>query len=61
MIDVCLHKCNFSHTFGIVMGGANRKTEVEKLSKGVNLLIGTPGKNTEVYVRKVPPINSIRV
>ena len=26
------------------MGGANRKTEVEKLSKGINLLIATPGR-----------------
>ena len=26
------------------MGGANRKTEVEKLGKGVNLLIATPGR-----------------
>ena len=33
-----------SHTFGIIMGGANRKTEVEKLGKGVNLLIATPGR-----------------
>jgi ATP-dependent RNA helicase DDX18/HAS1 len=33
-----------SHTFGIVMGGANRKAEAEKLSKGVNLLIATPGR-----------------
>lgn len=33
-----------SHTFGILMGGAARKTEVEKLSKGVNLVIATPGR-----------------
>lgn len=33
-----------SQTFGIVMGGANRKAEVEKLIKGVNLLIATPGR-----------------
>ncbi|KAG8961149.1 ATP-dependent RNA helicase [Tulasnella sp. 419] len=33
-----------SQTFGIVMGGANRKAEVEKLVKGVNLLIATPGR-----------------
>ena len=31
-------------TFGIVMGGANRKGETEKLQKGVNLLISTPGR-----------------
>lgn len=33
-----------SHTFGILMGGAARKTEVEKLAKGVNLIIATPGR-----------------
>jgi ATP-dependent RNA helicase DDX18/HAS1 len=33
-----------SQTYGIVMGGANRKAEAEKLSKGVNLLISTPGR-----------------
>ena len=32
------------HTFGIVMGGANRKQEAERLSKGVNLLVATPGR-----------------
>ncbi|KAK5164803.1 ATP-dependent RNA helicase [Saxophila tyrrhenica] len=33
-----------SQTFGIVMGGANRRAEQEKLSKGVNLLVATPGR-----------------
>ncbi|KAG8625454.1 hypothetical protein KVT40_007205 [Elsinoe batatas] len=33
-----------SQTFGIVIGGANRRAEAEKLSKGVNLLIATPGR-----------------
>lgn len=33
-----------SQTYGIVMGGANRRAEAEKLSKGVNLLIATPGR-----------------
>lgn len=35
---------NHSQTFGIVMGGANRSAEVEKLSKGINLLVATPGR-----------------
>lgn len=35
---------NASQTFGIVMGGANRRAEVEKLVKGVNLLVATPGR-----------------
>ncbi|KAL0259752.1 ATP-dependent RNA helicase [Diplodia seriata] len=33
-----------TQTFGIVMGGANRKAEQIKLEKGVNLLIATPGR-----------------
>lgn len=33
-----------SQTFGIVMGGANRKAEAEKLAKGVCLLVATPGR-----------------
>jgi ATP-dependent RNA helicase DDX18/HAS1 len=32
------------HTFGIVIGGANRRAEAEKLVKGVNLLVATPGR-----------------
>jgi ATP-dependent RNA helicase DDX18/HAS1 len=33
-----------SQTYGIVMGGADRRAEAEKLSKGVNMLIATPGR-----------------
>lgn len=45
-------------TFGIVMGGANRKAEAEKLQKGINLLIATPGRlldhlqNTKGFIYK---------
>ena len=35
---------NHNQTFGIIMGGANRKAEAEKLQKGVNLIIATPGR-----------------
>jgi ATP-dependent RNA helicase DDX18/HAS1 len=31
-------------THGLVMGGANRKAEADKLSKGVNILVATPGR-----------------
>ena len=34
----------FSQTFGILMGGANRRAEEEKLVKGVNLVVATPGR-----------------
>lgn len=47
-----------SQTFGIVIGGANRRAEAEKLAKGVNMLIATPGRlldhlqNTQGFVYK---------
>lgn len=47
-----------SQTFGIVIGGANRRAEAEKLAKGVNLLVATPGRlldhlqNTQGFVYK---------
>ncbi|CDZ96648.1 dead-domain-containing protein [Phaffia rhodozyma] len=47
-----------SQTFGIVMGGANRKAEADKLIKGVNLIVATPGRfldhlqNTKGFVFK---------
>ncbi|KAF2707956.1 DEAD-domain-containing protein [Pleomassaria siparia CBS 279.74] len=47
-----------SQTFGICIGGANRRAEAEKLAKGVNLLIATPGRlldhlhNTQGFVFK---------
>ncbi len=33
-----------SQTFGIVMGGANRSAEADKLKKRVNLVVATPGR-----------------
>lgn len=33
-----------SQTYGLIMGGANRKTEAEKLYKGVNIIVSTPGR-----------------
>ncbi|KAH0537538.1 ATP-dependent RNA helicase [Glutinoglossum americanum] len=47
-----------SQTYGIVIGGANRRAESEKLTKGVNLLIATPGRlldhlqNTQGFIFK---------
>ncbi|EDW16314.1 probable ATP-dependent RNA helicase pitchoune isoform X1 [Drosophila mojavensis] len=32
------------HTYGLVMGGSNRQVESEKLSKGINILVATPGR-----------------
>jgi ATP-dependent RNA helicase DDX18/HAS1 len=33
-----------SQTYALVMGGENRRSEAEKLSKGVNILVATPGR-----------------
>ncbi|KAJ5814809.1 ATP-dependent RNA helicase has1 [Penicillium riverlandense] len=47
-----------SQTYGIVIGGANRRAEADKLVKGVNLIIATPGRlldhlqNTQGFVFK---------
>ncbi|KAF7268811.1 hypothetical protein GWI33_018158 [Rhynchophorus ferrugineus] len=32
------------HTHGLIMGGADRKVEVKKLSNGINILVATPGR-----------------
>lgn len=39
--DLCAHH---SQTHGMVIGGANRRTEADKLCKGVNILVATPGR-----------------
>merc|ERR1712166_1436256 len=45
-------------THGLVIGGVNRKVEADKLAKGVNILISTPGRlldhlqNTKGFVYK---------
>ena len=41
--ELCTHG-KHSQTFGLIMGGANRKTEAEKLAKGVNIIVATPGR-----------------
>jgi len=33
-----------SHTFGLIMGGTNRQEETKRLSRGVNILVATPGR-----------------
>lgn len=33
-----------NHTYGLVMGGANRQVEAEKLGKGVNIVVACPGR-----------------
>ncbi|KAF8433650.1 P-loop containing nucleoside triphosphate hydrolase protein [Terfezia claveryi] len=53
--DLMVHH---SQTLGIVIGGANRRSEEDKLCKGVNLLIATPGRlldhlqNTKGFIFK---------
>lgn len=33
-----------SQTFGLLLGGNNRRDEAEKLLKGVNIVVCTPGR-----------------
>ncbi|KAF4741914.1 ATP-dependent RNA helicase ddx18, partial [Perkinsus olseni] len=47
IFDVCkrlVDATKLSQTYGIVMGGVNRKNEADKLSRGINILIATPGR-----------------
>eukprot|EP00096_Caligus_rogercresseyi_P004032 TRINITY_DN1815_c0_g1_i1.p1 TRINITY_DN1815_c0_g1~~TRINITY_DN1815_c0_g1_i1.p1 ORF type:complete len:602 (+),score=165.27 TRINITY_DN1815_c0_g1_i1:29-1834(+) len=39
--ELLKHHC---HTYGLVMGGANRNTEAQKLAKGINIVVATPGR-----------------
>ncbi|XP_065345874.1 probable ATP-dependent RNA helicase pitchoune [Cloeon dipterum] len=32
------------HTYGLIMGGANRQAEAKNLGKGVNIIVATPGR-----------------
>ncbi|KAK4781840.1 hypothetical protein SAY86_015942 [Trapa natans] len=49
---------NHSQTLGLVIGGAARRSEAERIGKGVNLLVGTPGRlldhlqNTKGFIFK---------
>lgn len=49
---------NHSQTLGLVIGGASRRGEAERLVKGANLLVGTPGRlldhirNTKGFIYK---------
>ncbi|MES1912352.1 MAG: ATP-dependent RNA helicase [Cercozoa sp. M6MM] len=33
-----------THTHGVIMGGANRRTEAQRLMRGVSVLVATPGR-----------------
>ena len=35
---------NFSQTFGLLIGGVDKKEEATKLAKGVNIVVATPGR-----------------
>jgi len=49
---------NFSQTYGLVIGGVDKKEEASKLAKGVNIIVATPGrlldhmKSTEKFLIK---------
>lgn len=33
-----------NHTYGLIMGGAIRQAEAQKLAKGINIIVATPGR-----------------
>ena len=41
--DIIEH-AKYPQTHGLIMGGANRKAEADKLVKGVNIIVATPGR-----------------
>lgn len=41
--DLCSHG-KHHQTYGLIIGGSNRRTEAERLVKGVNIIIATPGR-----------------
>lgn len=49
---------NHSQTFGLLIGGVDKKEEATKLAKGVNIVVATPGRlldhmrNTEKFIFK---------
>ena len=45
-----------SQTFTILMGGANRRTEADKLGKGCNLVVATPGRLLD-HLQNTPSFN----
>jgi len=52
-----------SQTLGLVIGGSTRKLEAERLAKGINLLVATPGRlldhlqNTKGFIYKNLKVN----
>lgn len=63
--DVAVELAKFlPQTLGLVMGGANRRNEAEKLCKGVNVLVATPGRlldhmqNTKVSLSETAQTDS---
>lgn len=39
-----MEAAGYTQTHGLIMGGSNRKAEADKLVKGVNILVATPGR-----------------
>lgn len=44
VLDQLMKEGKHRQTYGLVIGGANRRTEAERLAKGVNILVSTPGR-----------------
>uniref|UniRef100_A0A3Q2ZVQ5 ATP-dependent RNA helicase n=1 Tax=Kryptolebias marmoratus TaxID=37003 RepID=A0A3Q2ZVQ5_KRYMA len=46
------------HTYGLIMGGSNRSAEAQRLAKGVNIVVATPGRLLDhLQVLKLPAVS----
>ena len=51
-----MDQTGYTQTHGLIMGGANRRAEADKLVKGVNIIVATPGRlvdhlmNTQAFL-----------
>ncbi|MDL2322865.1 DEAD/DEAH box helicase [Bacteroidales bacterium OttesenSCG-928-A17] len=61
-IDECFHDyakyTNLRHT--VIFGGINQNPQVEKLRKGVDILIATPGRLLDLMSQRVINLNFVR-
>ncbi len=44
-----------------IYGGIGPKTQIEKIEAGVDILIATPGRFMELYLKGVLPVKSIKI
>ena len=56
--DLCRYH---NQTHGIIMGGANRRVEADKLVKGVNLVVATPGEFSKLFLETIYILSTLNL